>query len=332
MRIRLLLLLGRYTFLAAGLVVLNFLLPRLLPGDPLALSSGSGTDPALPLSLGAKATIRAYYRLDEPVSRQLTGYLADLARGDFGWSIARPAPVRSLIADRLPWTLGLLLTALVMSALLGTATGIIAGWRAGARRDRLIVAIAGIMAAIPEFLIAISLLLVFAVGLRWFPLYGGRSLFTPYHGTVGFAQHVLDVAWHLTLPALTLILAGSSAFILLSRDVIAGVQHEGWLVTARAKGLPEWQIARRHALPNVAMPLLTFFGLRMGALFGGAIVIERVFGVPGLGWLGFEALRARDYPVLQALFLLSSLGVLAANLAVETVCTWLLARRGQVHG
>lgn len=332
MQRQLLPLLGRYVLLAAGLIVLNFLLPRLLPGDPLAFSSGSGTDPAVPLSSAAKAQIRAYYRLNEPVSRQFAGYLADLARGDLGWSIARPAPVRTLIADRLPWTLGLLLTALLISALCGTAAGIIAGWRPGTKRDRVIVAIASGTAAMPEFLVATGLLLTFAVGFGWFPLYGGRTLFAPNHGTASFAKHALDIAWHLTLPAISLSLAGSSAFIILSRDVIAAIQHEGWLVTARAKGLPDWQIARRHALPNVVMPLLTFFGLRLGALFGGALVVERVFGVPGLGWLGFEAIRARDYPVLQALFFLSGLGVLTANLALEIISAWLLTRRGQVNG
>ncbi len=329
---RLLPLLGRYALLAAGLVVLNFLLPRLLPGDPLAFSSSSGTDPAVPLPSAAKTQIRAYYRLDEPVSHQFAGYLADLARGDLGWSIARPAPVRTLIANHLPWTVGLLLTALLISAFCGTAAGIVAGWRPGTTRDRVIVAIASVTAAMPEFLVAIGLLLAFAVGFGWFPLYGGHTPFAPSHGTVSFAKHVLDIAWHLTLPAISLSLAGSPAFIILSRDAIAAIQHQGWLVTARAKGLPEWQIARRHALPNVMMPLLTFLGLRLGTLFGGALVIERVFGVPGLGGLGFEAIRARDYPVLQALFFLSGLGVLAANLAIEITSAWLLTRWGHVNG
>jgi peptide/nickel transport system permease protein len=310
-------LLGRYVLLTAGLVLLNFWIPRALPGDPLAFVSGTGTDPAVPLSAEAVTQLREYYHLDEPLHRQLRSYLADLASGDLGWSIARPTPVSTLIADRLPWTLGLLLTALALSTLLGTACGILAGWRPGRRRDHVLVSVAGMVAALPEFLIAIGTLIIFAAGLGWFPLYGGKTPFASYGGIAGTIRHFGDIAWHLTLPAVTLVIAGTPAFVLLARDLTAGMQRQEWLVAARAKGLSEPRIAMRHLLPNIIPPLLTLFGVRLGAIAGGAIVVERVFGIPGLGMLGFEALRARDYPVLQALFLVSGLSVLAANFALE---------------
>ena len=326
-------LLARYGVLAAGIVLLNFFVPRLLPGDPLDFGAGEGANSAVPLSGAAREQLRAYYRLDEPMGRQLADYLGDLARGDLGRSIVRPTPVGELIGDRLPWTMGLLLVALGISVVLGTVGGLAAGWRPGTRRDRVLVSTASALAAIPEFLIAIGLLAVFAAGFGWFPLFGGRTVFAVYDGDLGGrAREWLDVVWHLTLPAATLVLAGASPFFLLSRDATAGIRHEPWLMVARAKGLPESRVVRGHALPNVALPLLAFAGPRLGGVLGGALVVERVFGVPGLGLLAYQAIRARDYPVLQAVFLLAGLGVLAANLLVDVVSLRLEARRGGARG
>lgn len=326
-------LLGRYLLLAGGAVLLNFLLPRLLPGDPLRFGAGEGTDAVVPLSGVTREQLRAYYHLDQPFGRQLVSYLGGLGRGDLGVSIARPAPVRDLIVDRLPWTLGLLLGALLLSALLGTAAGIVAGWRPGRPRDRLLVSAAAALAALPEFLLAIALILVFAVGLGWFPLFGGETVLALRgEGVGGFVRRAVDIAWHLALPVATLVAAGGAAFGLLARDLTVGLRHEPWLTVARAKGLPEHRVATRHALPNIALPLLAFAGLRLGGVFGGALVVERMFGLPGVGSLGYDAIRARDYPVLQALFLLSSLGVLAANLLVDLVSLRLEAERGRSDG
>lgn len=326
-------LVARYTLLVIAVVLLNFFLPRLLPGDPLNFSSGEGMDLATPLSDQAREQLRTYYRLDRSMGHQLLSYLADLGRGDLGWSISRPAPVAALLLDRLPWTLGLLLVSLLISATLGTALGVAAGWSMRGFRDRLLVSLTSMLAAIPEFLVAIGLLLFFAVGLGWFPLLGGQSPFSAYGGATGWGRRVLDIGWHLSLPAATLVLTGVAGFLLIARDATAGMHREPWIVVARAKGLREREIALRHALPNVALPLLTFFALRLGAVLGGALVVERVFNVPGLGLLAYQAIRARDYPVLQALFLLSSLGVLAASFGVELVYLRLDRRRGlAAHG
>jgi len=309
---------GRYLALALSLVLVNFFLPRLLPGDPLDFSSGDGLDAAVPLTASARADLEAYYHLDNPILTQLRSYLSDLVTGDLGFSISRSMPVGNLILGRLPWTLSLLVVSLLLSAAIGTALGMVAGWRPGKRRDRVLMSASGMLAAIPEFLIAIGLLLVGAVGLAWFPLFGGETVFTDWGGgPSSFVRRAFDIAWHLTLPAATLALAGVAAFVLVTRDVTAGLRHEPWLVAARAKGLGERQIAIGHALPNMAPPLVTFFGLRLGGVLSGALVVERVFSIPGLGLLGFQAIGARDYPVLQALFLLSSLGVLLVAFLVE---------------
>ncbi len=322
-------LITRYVLLAGCVILLNFLIPRLLPGDPLNVSAGEGLESAVPLSAATREQLRAYYHLDAPLPGQFAAYLGDLAHGDLGWSIARSAPVGGLLLARLPWTLALLLTALLLSAVLGTALGMLAGWVPGSRRDRILVALTAALSALPEFLIAIGLLLVFAITLRWFPLLGGQTPFAAYEADP--LAGALDIAWHLTLPALTLVLAGAAGFVLIARDVTAGSTRAPWLTVARAKGLPESRIALGHMLPNMALPLLTYFGLRLGAVLGGALVVERMFNVPGLGLLGYEAIQARDYPVLQALFLFASLGVLLTNFAVELLYLRLARRQPAGH-
>ena len=311
-------LLARYGLLAVAVVLLNFCLPRLLPGDPLDFAETSGFATST-LSADARAHLRATYHLDQPLAGQLAAYLADLAHADLGWSISRSAPVAQLIGSRLPWTLGLVATAVVVAGLGGGGLGLLAAWRGG-RSGWLLVGAASVLAALPEFLLAMALLLALAVGLRWFPLQGGQSPFG--------ASSVPDVAWHLTLPALTLVLATSGTFVLLSRGAVLGVRDEAYLTAARARGLSEVRVALGHALPNALLPVLTLFGVRLGQVLGGAVVVERVFAVPGLGLLSVEAIRARDYPVLQAVFLLASLGVLLANGLLELAYRRLEPRRG----
>jgi peptide/nickel transport system permease protein len=291
----------------------------LLPGDPLDFSDTAGFATST-LTADARAHLRATYHLDQPLRAQLGAYLTDLAHADLGWSISRSAPVAELIGERLPWTLGLVATAVVVAGMVGGGLGLLAAWRPG-RAGWLVVGAATVLSALPEFLLAMALLLALAVGLRWFPLQGGHSPF----GSAGL--NLLDVAWHLSLPALTLVLATSGAFVLVARGAVLSVRDEPYLTAARARGLGEFQVAVRHALPNALLPVLTLFGVRLGQVLGGAIVVERVFSVPGLGSLSVEAIRARDYPVLQAVFLLASLGVLAANLLLELAYARLERRR-----
>jgi peptide/nickel transport system permease protein len=302
-------LLLRYACLALAVVALNFLLPRMLPGDPLDTTAADGSGAgASTLTTQARTRLRATYHLDQPLVAQFTAYVEDLARGDLGWSISRDAPVSQLIAERLPWTLSLILTALVLAAVLGGAVGLVSAWRGG-RADHWLTTSSTLLAALPEFLVAMTLILVLAVGLHWFPIQGGRSAFA--------GNGLVDVLWHLSLPVLTLALATASGFMLLARGSVLGVRGEPYLVAARAKGLSETAVAVRHAVPNAVLPVLTLFAVRVGHALGGALVVERVFAVPGLGLLAFEAIRARDYPVLQAIFLLASLATLCAMFGLE---------------
>jgi len=308
-------LLIRYAVLAVAVVAINFALPRILPGDPLDAVAADGLGSNAPaLTPSQMQQLRAAYRLDQPVPAQFVAYLGDLLHGDLGWSISRSAPVSQLIGERLPWTLALVLSAVVLSAVGGAALGTLAAWR-GERWDRVTVGVCAAIAALPEFLVAMLLLLTLALGPGWFPLQGGQTPFPPIDQS--WLDGVSDKVRHLALPATTLVVANLAGFVLLSRGAVRGVLAEPYLTTARAKGMAEWQVAVRHAGPNALLPVLTMFGVRLGGVLGGAVVVERVFGVPGLGLFAFQAIQARDYPVLQAVFLLASLGVLLANLLVE---------------
>lgn len=307
-------LLARYALLAAAVVVLNFLLPRLLPGDPLDLDTSDGLNPATAtLTDEARERLRATYHLDQPPLTQFARYLGDLVRGDLGWSISRAAPVARLVSERVPWTLALVLTSVLLAGCGGAVLGLWIAWRGG-RMERMVLGAAAALGALPEFLVAMLLLVVMGVGLGVFPLQGGRSVFVPASNVLA---ELADIIWHLALPGLTLVVATSAGFVLLANGAARAVLEEPYLVTARAKGASEARVALRHAAPNAILPVLTLLGVRVGHVLGGAIVVERVFAVPGLGLLAFEAVRARDYPVLQAVFLLGSLSVLSANLLVE---------------
>jgi peptide/nickel transport system permease protein len=313
-------LLGRYAALCAALVILNFLLPRFLPGDPLDALDAQSTTGGAAMSTLTRTQLRATYHLDAPLGDQFAQYLQDLSRGDLGWSISRSAPVASLIGERLPWTLSLVCVSLFLAASLGVMFGVIAGWLGGSV-DRLVITLSACLAALPEFLVAMGLLLGLSVWAGWFPLYGVRSSF----GT----GDPLDVIWHLMLPALTLVLSTATSFVMLTRGGIRAVLSEPYITVARAKGLSERRVALTYALPNAALPLLSLLGVRVGQVLGGAIVVERVFGVPGLGLLAFDAFRARDYPVLQAVFLLAGGGMVAAGFLAEFASHRLESRHGR---
>ncbi|GIW05958.1 MAG: ABC transporter permease [Dehalococcoidia bacterium] len=303
----------RTMILLAAIVVLNFLIPRLLPGDPLdALAAGEHESGLAPLSAAARENLRQFYGLDRDLVGQFTHYLSSLARGDLGWSFAKRQPVRDLLAARLPWTLGLVGAAALSAALLGTALGLAAAWWGG-RVDHALVSLASSIEAIPDFLIGIGFLLVFAVGLRWFPLSGGRTAFE------AGAPAAIDTLWHLTLPYLALTLSSFAIFLLLTRHSTAETTRAPFVAVARAKGLRPRTVALRHVLPNALPPIANLLALRLGAVLSGAIVIERVYGVPGLGLLAFEAIRERDYPVLQSVFLLTGAAVVLATAAVDAI-------------
>lgn len=306
---------GLYALTMAAVVVVVFALPRAMPGDPAAAlddpeSSVYVSDPAV------RERVRAYYGLDKPLPEQFQHYVGRLARGDLGFSIARKRPVASLLRAHLPWTLLLMAVAIVLASLLSFVAGVAATWRRGRIGDRSLLTGMTVAQAVPEYAMAAVLLIVFAVILpTGLPLAGARTPFADY-GPVGAA---LDVAKHLVLPAAALTLSLLGTKFLLVRNTMISALGADYMVLARAKGLPDRLLKYRHAGRNALLPFLTVVGIQAGYAVGGAVFVESVFAYPGMGSLILGAVEARDYPVLEATFLVLALVVLAVNLLLELV-------------
>ena len=301
------------TYIIAFLLILalNFLLPRMLPGDPLMAIYGNEALIAMTPELEAHLVER--FALDQPLWQQFGAYLAALVQGDAGYSYYYNSPVLSVVLGRLPWTLLLVGTALILSTLLGIVLGIESGWRRGTRRDKSL--LAGLMAVsgFPDFFLGILLLIGFGMTLGIFPLSGA---ITPYSGLSG-APLVLDVLHHLFLPAAALTLGYLGASYLLTRNTMITVLKNPYMLVARAKGLHDRKIRYRHAGRNALLPVITRTGIQLGRMVTGAIFVEIVFAYPGLGYLTYEALLARDYPILQGVLLIAAVSVLIANFLVD---------------
>ena len=310
---------ARMVVLLALLVVVNFLLPRALPGDPLSVAvGGGGEDVPLPLTPEARAQLVDYYGLDRPLAEQFTRYAAALWRADLGASMASGRPVSDLIAARIPWSLLLGGGALVLAATLGALLGVRAAWGGGAG-ERALTGVLVFLGALPEFVIGLVLVVSFAVALPLFPARGAVSPFLECAGASGVLRCTADAAAHLALPLITLTLAHLPGFYLVMRAATLVQLPQGYIAAARAKGLSEAQVALRHASRNALVPFLALFGARLGLVLGGVIVVESVFAYPGLGQLAFDAVLARDYPVLQAVFLLAGAAVVLGNAAADLV-------------
>jgi len=293
------------------ILALNFLLPRMMPGDPLLAIYGD--EALITMTPELRAHLVQRFALDQPLWQQFGAYFLALFQGELGHSYYYNAPVREVILGRLPWTLLLVGTSLVLSTLLGIVLGIESGWRRGSKIDRTM--LAGLMSlnGFPDFFLGMLLLIIFAVTLGIFPLAGAL---TPYSGLSGLAL-VMDVLWHLFLPVAALTLAHLASGYLLTRNTMITVLKEPYMLTAKAKGLSPPVIKYRHAGRNSMLPVVTQTGIWMGRIVTGALFVELVFAYPGVGYLTYEALLARDYPIIQGVFLMVAIFVLAANFLVD---------------
>lgn len=296
----------QYALVLLVALSLNFLLPRLAPGD--------ATDYLLPpelvgsLTPGQRDQVLAQYGLDQPLPAQFVDYLAGVAQGDLLTSVRFGRPVGDLLVERVGWTVLLVGSSLVASTLLGAWLGFRSAWRRGTATDT--GTLGGVMLAdsLPPFFVGMLLLLVFSVELGWFPSFGAL----PSIDASGFAL-VAEVAQRLVLPLVTLTLANIGPMYLVARSALVSELQEDYVTMAEAKGLEAHQI-RGHAQRNALLPISTVTVIGLGTLVGGATVVETVFSYPGLGRLIFESVLARDYPVLQGAFLLLIVGVILANL------------------
>lgn len=297
----------------AGIVVLGFLLIHLAPGDPVLALAGDSGDAAY------YAFMTERFGLDRPLHEQLATYAGNVARGDLGVSYIQGRPVLEVIMERLPATLLLTVTALVLSSAVGVGLGVVATRRRHGPGDLVVTGTALVLYAAPVFWLGQLALVVLALRAGLFPVQG----MTTAGGPTGGLAHVVDVARHLALPALVLASQEAAAVTRLTR---AGLLEE--LLTehvraARAKGLSERRVLTVHALRRALLPVVTVVGGRVGHLVAGAVVVEVVFGWPGIGRLLIGATQTRDTPILLGIFLLIAFAVVLANLVTDLAYGWL---------
>ncbi|OXM85000.1 ABC transporter permease [Paenibacillus rigui] len=309
-------------------LVLNFFLPRLLPGGPIDYILG-GENGAVLMSEAQKTALLGYYQLDKPMGQQFLHYVKGLVTLDFGPSITYKSPALEVIKGRLPWTLLIVGSSAVLSILIGLGAGLMSAWRHAGRADRaLLLSMVG-LSAIPEFLIGMLLLIGFSVQWSWFPLGGASTPFLPSHL---WWDRVGDVLRHATLPILTLTAAQVASLYLFMRNEAVRVLQEPFVEFAWAKGLNRRTILLRHAARNALLPIVTMITLRIGGLMAGSVLAETVFSYPGIGRLLQEAILSRDYPLLHALFLVMTVFVLLLNMMADAIYPRLDPRVGRGNG
>ena len=293
------------------IVTLNFVLINAAPGDPAAVMAGEA---------GAAdekfiADLREKFGLDQPFHVRLWAYVSNVAMLDLGYSYRRDAPVIDLIAERLPATLLLTMTAFFVSLGIGVLLGAVAAARVGRWADSLVTGAALLFYATPLFWVALMAVLLFSVQLEWLPGFGFETVGADHTGLA----RALDIGRHLILPALTLGLFFAAIYMRMTRSSMLEVSGMDFVKTARAKGLSDRLIQRRHVLRNALLPVVTLAGLQAGQLVGGAVLTETVFAWPGVGRLMFESLQARDYQLLLGVFLVSAALVILFNVITDIV-------------
>lgn len=290
-------------------LVFDFMIFRLLPNDPLDV---------LARSVGASEAdkveeLTKQYALDQPVfPDQFVVFLRQTATLDFGEEFSRGLPTWSVIGRFAPPTFFLIGTATVLAAGAGIALGIRGGWRRTGALDRGATGLAVLLMSTPPFLLAMLMVTVFGGILRWFPVSGARSL-----GDVDGLALLADRMNHAVLPLITLALVAFGPFYLIMRQSMVDTLGEDFLVTARAKGIGEHAVRNRHAVRNALLPIASLLALSLGVVLSGSIAIEYVFGYPGLGLLMVTASTTRNFPVLQAMFLLFSAVMICGNLVAD---------------
>lgn len=298
---------------ALGVAVINFFLLRLAPGDAaqvLAGEAGAATPEYM-------AALRAQFGLDQPLLVQFWKYILNLAHFNLGYSFRHGMPVAQLIGERVPATLLLMGASILFAVVAGATLGAIAAYRAGKIADVLISTLALVFFATPLFWIGLMLVVVFSVWLDWLPVGG---MFTIEAGHTGWA-HIVDVARHLVLPAVTLGLFYMAVYTRLMRATMVEVRRQDFVRTAVAKGARPPRVLFAHVLRNALLPLVTMLGVQVSSIIGGAVLVETVFSWPGLGRLAFEALFQRDFNLLLGILLCSSIVVIVVNWVVDFVYT-----------
>lgn len=295
-------------------VVVNFVLIRLAPGDPIVYIIGDAPVPEEQVT-----ELRKKLGLDGPLHQQLVIYLADIVVGNFGYSYISRAPVLEVILQRLPATLLLMISQYVLAIAAGIMLGVISARRQGTALDTGVTLLSVVGYAVPVFWLGQMLMLVFATKLGLFPAQGMLSL----RYDLGPVEKALDIAHHLVLPALTLAFFNLALIARLTRSSMLQVLRLEYVIFARSKGLSERAVIYKHALRNAVLPVVTIIGMNIRTIIAGAVLTETVFAWPGLGRLAFDAIYTRDYPVLMAMFIFVGIVVVLANLLTDLAYAYL---------
>lgn len=306
--------LARYALTIMVIIVINFLIPRLMPGDPVAHILGEDV-----YSMATPDVIEEYrrkYGLDRPWHEQFATYLWNLVHGDLGYSFSFSEPISSLILDRLPRTLLITLPATGLGVVIGALLGAWSGWRRWERPRRAVALAATLLYSTPPYWVGMIMLLVFSLHLR----------LTPIGGAPPAGSSILDYATYMALPVTTLLIYMASCNLIIMRGAVIEVAEEDFVAVALSKGLKEHRFLYRHVLRPSLPPLIALSAIEFGFAFSGSLFVEIVYSWPGMGSLMWDAVVARDYPLLQAVFTLSAIIVVAAN-AVADLLTVLLDPR-----
>ncbi|MEV7974212.1 ABC transporter permease [Cellulomonas sp. NPDC089187] len=316
-----------YLFTAWAAITINFFLPRMLKGDPVSayLAKNQGR-----ISPEAADSLRTLFGLDDgkSVFQQYIDYWGLLFTGDLGRSFSKGlAPVTDVIASALPWTVGLVGIATILSFFLGTSIGAFIGWRRGSKAD-LVVPVATFFSTVPYFWMGLIAIAVFSTALGWFPASHAYDKGSSPSFSFEFIGQVIQ---HGTLPALTIVLSSLGGWILGMRNMMVTVLDEDYVTVAQAKGLSQRRVLVNYAARNAVLPQLSSFALSLGFIVGGTLVMELVFSYPGVGKLLLDATTAKDYPLMQGLFLIITLTVLVANILADVAYAVLDPRTRQME-
>jgi len=298
-----------------GILILNFILLQLTPGDVVDVMAGESGG----ATLQSMTMLREQFGLTGSLGERLFAYLNQLTHLDLGVSPRYQVPVATLIWERLPNTLLLVVSGLALAILVGVAIGAVMATWAGRLPDRVLTIINLLLYSTPGFWVGLMLILLFSVKLGWLPANGFATIGVELHGLAW----LLDRLYYAVLPVVTLSTFFIAVYGRLTRAAMLEVRQQDFVRTARAKGLPPVRIVTRHVLRNALMPITTVAGVHFAALIGGAAVTETVFGWPGLGRLALEAVMTRDFNLLLGILLLSSLTVVVVNILVDLLQLWL---------
>ncbi|MEN3387236.1 ABC transporter permease [Brucella melitensis] len=269
--------------------------------------------------VGQIAEIRARWGLDQSVWHRLGAYLAALAQGNLGWSVSFNRPIFDVISERLPNTLLLMGAATALSFAVGSFLGVVAGARPGSFRDRFLSVASLVLYAVPGFWLALVLVILFSIKLRWLPSSGIETIASGKHGLA----RASDIARHLILPAVSLAVIYLALYLRVMRAAMADIWRMDFVRALRARGISRPRIVLFHVARNALLPLVTVLGVQAASMLGGSVVIESVFAVPGLGRLAQEAVASRDTPLLLGVIITSALMVILVNFVIDLVYLWL---------